>query len=152
MKLAEALLLRADCQKRIAQLEQRFIRSARVQEGEQPAENPHSLMAELETATAELTGLIQRINRTNTAIEFDGKTLADALAERDVLQTKRKVYSTLMNAAAISQDRYMRTELRYVSTVNVAELQALIDRLARDYRELDARIQATNWLTDLNED
>jgi hypothetical protein len=46
----------------------------------------------------------------------------------------------------------MRTELRYVSTVNVAELQALIDRLARDYRELDARIQATNWLTDLNED
>jgi hypothetical protein len=32
MKLAEALILRADCQKRIAQLESRLISNARVQE------------------------------------------------------------------------------------------------------------------------
>ena len=36
MKLAEALIQRADCQKRIAQLRQRLTRSAKVQEGEQP--------------------------------------------------------------------------------------------------------------------
>lgn len=38
MKLAEALILRADYQKRLAQLQQHLIRSARVQEGEQIAD------------------------------------------------------------------------------------------------------------------
>lgn len=33
MKLAEALIKRADCQKRIEQLRQRLMRSAKVQEG-----------------------------------------------------------------------------------------------------------------------
>lgn len=32
MKIAEALILRADCQKKIAQLRQRLSRSARVQD------------------------------------------------------------------------------------------------------------------------
>lgn len=58
MKLAEALILRADYQKRIAQLQQRLIRSARVQEGEQPPEDPQELVTELETTTTELTRLI----------------------------------------------------------------------------------------------
>jgi hypothetical protein len=43
MKLAEALLLRADCQKRIEQLKSRLLGSARVQEGEQPPEDPEKL-------------------------------------------------------------------------------------------------------------
>lgn len=44
MKLAEVLILRADCQKRIDQLRQRLLRSAKVQEGEQPPENPQQLL------------------------------------------------------------------------------------------------------------
>ncbi len=38
MKLAEALVLRADYQKRITQLKQRLLLVARVQEGDRPAE------------------------------------------------------------------------------------------------------------------
>ena len=34
MKLAEALMLRADCQKRIAQLKARLLTNAKVQEGD----------------------------------------------------------------------------------------------------------------------
>jgi hypothetical protein len=45
MKLAEALILRADSQKRVEQLRQRLTRAARVQEGENPPENPQELMA-----------------------------------------------------------------------------------------------------------
>lgn len=38
MKLAEALALRADAQKRLAQLQSRAVSSARYQEGEEPIE------------------------------------------------------------------------------------------------------------------
>lgn len=46
MKLAEALILRADYQKRLAQLRERIKANARVQEGESPAEEPQALIAE----------------------------------------------------------------------------------------------------------
>ena len=151
MKLAEALILRADCQKRIAQLQQRLIRSAKVQEGEQPPEAPQELLAELEAATAELTSLIQRINRTNSLTPLQEKTLSDALAERDVLQLKRQAYERVMVEASIRQDRYSRSEVRFVSTVDIAQIQGISDNLARDYRILDSQIQAQNWQTDLVE-
>ena len=151
MKLAEALILRADAQKQIEQLRQRLMRSARVQEGEQPPEDPQVLITELETTSNQLVRLIQRINRTNSVTRFQAGILSDALAERDSLRLKRNAYDSLINAAAIRQDRYMRSELRLVSTVNVAELQRQIDQLSRQYRELDAQIQALNWATDLIE-
>ncbi len=151
MKLAEALILRADCQKRIAQLQQRLIRSAKVQEGEQPPENPQELMRELEAVATELMDLIQRINRTNSITEIEGKTLSDALAERDVLQQKWNSYNSLIETASIRQDRYSRSEVKFVSTVNIAEIQRIIDNLAREYRELDSQIQGMNWQTELIE-
>jgi hypothetical protein len=40
MKLAEALLRRADCQKCLEQLKARLLRNAKVQEGDDPAEDP----------------------------------------------------------------------------------------------------------------
>jgi len=65
MKLAEALMLRADIQKRIDQLKQRLLRNVKVQEGDRPAENPEALLSELERLLSELRQLIQRINKTN---------------------------------------------------------------------------------------
>ena len=47
MKLAEALSRRKDLQKRIAQLRSRIAANVRVQEGEQPLENPAELRIEL---------------------------------------------------------------------------------------------------------
>lgn len=151
MKLAEALILRADCQKKIAQLQQRLYRSVKVQEGEQPPENPQALLAELETVSTELATLIKRINRTNSITEWQSGTLADALAERDVLIQKRNTYHSLVEMAAIRQDRYSRSEVRFVSTVDIAALQRQVDNLAREHRELDAQIQGMNWQIDLIE-
>ena len=47
MKLAEALHLRADLQKRIAQLGERLQANAKVQEGDEPSEDPALLLSEL---------------------------------------------------------------------------------------------------------
>ncbi len=150
MKLAEALILRADCQKRFAQLKSRLIANAKVQEGDQPAETPLELIAGLERTATELGDLIKRINRTNSATAFAGdRTISDVLAERDVLGLRRTAFSEVALNGSLRQDRYSRSEVKYVSTVSVAEIQKRADELAREYRELDARIQELNWLTEL---
>lgn len=152
MKLAEALILRADCQKRFEQLKVRIFRSAKVQEGDEPAENPNELVVELEATATELADLIKRINKTNSlTLLQEGQTLADALAERDVLALRREVYSGLAQAASITMDRYSKSEVKYKSTVNVALTQKRADELAKAYRELDSRIQEANWKTDVLE-
>ena len=152
MKLAEALILRADCKKRLEQLKARVIRNAKVQEGDQPAEEPQGLLAEVERVARELAELVKRINRTNSATAFgDGLSLSDALAERDALGVRHRLYSELAQAASISQDRYSRSEVKYVSAVSVADAQQRADELAREYRSLDARIQELNWKAELSE-
>jgi hypothetical protein len=150
MKLAEALILRADIKKRIEQLRQRLYNNAKVQEGDAPAEKPEELIKEIEVSTKEFENLIRKINKTNSETEFTrGKTLTDALAVRDVLVLKRGVYSGLVNAATVTQQLYSRSEIKFVSTVNVAKTQKQADKLARQFRELDAKIQEFNWKTDL---
>ena len=150
MKLAEALILRADCQKRFEQLKARILRSAKVQENDQPAENPQELIAESERVADDLADLIKRINRTNSTTAFDDvRTISDALAERDVLVLRRGLYADLAQAASVTQVQYIRTEVKFVSTVNVSETQKQADALARAYRELDARIQQLNWQTEV---
>jgi hypothetical protein len=152
MKLAEALILRADAQKRIEQLKQRLLRNAKVQEGDAPAENPRDLIAELDRVAADLTRLIQQINRTNSAtILADGTVVSDALARRDVLAKQHAVYRDLAATATVDQTRYSRSEVKFVSTVDVAATQRRADDLARQHRELDAAIQAANWSSDLLE-
>src|SRR5437879_11035116 len=153
MKLAEALILRADCKKRIAQLKSRLLVNAKVQEGDAPAETPQELIAELDRVSTELLNLIKRINRTNSATAFAGRgTISDALAERDVLALQRAAYAELAQTAAISHGRFTRSEIKYVSTINVAEIQKRADELAKNYRDLDARIQELNWQTELVKD
>lgn len=150
MKLAEALILRADYKKRAAQLRQRIVSNAKVQEGEVPAENPQLLLEEFERVAEGTLDLIKRINKTNINTPFDAnRTLTDALAERDVLAARRKVYADLVEAASALQDRYSRSEIKFASTVSVKEIQKQVDALAKAYRELDTAIQGLNWSTDL---
>src|SRR5215210_5066677 len=152
MKLAEALILRADCKKHLEQLKARAVRNAKVQEGDRPAEEPEALLAEVERVARELADLVKRINRTNSATAFgDGQSLSDALAERDVVALRQRLYRELAEAASISQDRYTRSEVKYVSAVSVADAQKRADELAREYRSLDARVQELNWQVELSE-
>ncbi len=150
MKLAEALVNRADMQKRIEQIKQRLVKSAKVQEGENPPENPADLIQELERTVRELTDLVKRINKTNSNAAFrEDMTLTDALAERDALALTRNALNALIEAASVQIAHYSRSEIKYLSTINVAEMQKRVDGLAKDYRELDTKIQELNWQTEL---
>jgi hypothetical protein len=154
MKLAEALTARADLQRRIEQLRARITANARFQEGEEPSEDASSLIVDAESDLARLRDLIRRINATNARLDLgaDG-TMTDALATRDVLRLR---HSLLADAAASASGntqfpRQMRSELRQISALPVAELRANADRVAQELRELDNRIQQANWTNDLEE-
>lgn len=150
MKLAEALVLRADIKRRMEQMKYRLNRNAKVQEGEKPAEDPQMLLSELERLSEEMVTYIQRINRTNCVVELeDGFTLADAIARRDMLAQKQESYRQLAQSATMDQDYRTRSEIKYFSTVNVSQIQETADRLAREHRQLDVRIQEMNWKADL---
>ncbi|MGW9158763.1 MULTISPECIES: DIP1984 family protein [unclassified Microbacterium] len=156
MKLAEALTARADLQRRIEQLRARIVANARYQEGEEPAEDAAALIVEADAALTQLRDLIRRINATNARLDLgaDG-TMTDALAARDVLRLRHSVLTDAAAAASGSNDQYlrqMRSELRQVSALPVAQLRSRADAVAQELRELDNRIQQANWANDLEEE
>src|SRR5580700_4424728 len=154
MKLAEGLALRADTTRRVEQLRARIVGSARYQEGEEPPEDASALLAEAAAALNDLEVLIRRINRTNAAAQIgaDG-TLTDALARRDVLRLRHSVMTSAADAAAGrgqgGMGRQLRSELKILTALPVAQLRAQADEIARDLRDLDVRIQRSNWEVDL---
>lgn len=152
MKLSEALLIRADYQKRLGLLKQRILNNARVQEGDEPSEAVLPLLEQVNQLADDLRTLLQQINKTNLHTEFaPGMTLTDALAARDTLALRRNIYQELANVTTVRHDRYSRQEIRYQVTVNVGEIQRQTDLLAKEYRELDLKIQEANWRTELLE-
>lgn len=151
MKLAEALNLRADLQKRIAGLRERLIQNAKVQEGDIPSENPNELLKELYVNIQELENIIKSINQTNSATYVDDESISDMIATRDMLGLKLSVLRSFVSECANKIDRYSNTEIRILSTVNVAEKQKEIDALSKEYRLLDTKLQGLNWTTDLIE-
>lgn len=160
MKLADALSRRSDAQKRYQQLKARATAVAVYQEGEEPAEDAAALLEQADAALADLERLIRDINRTNAAARLaDGRTITDAIAERDVLRLRHRLYTEVADAASGTGDQYsqpwmrqMRSELRNVSAVDVGALRHRADDTAVAYRELDVTIQEANWSTELLED
>ena len=150
MKLAEALILRSDYQKKVQQLRQRLMNVAKIQEGETPAQEPQVLIVELEETINNLTSLIQNINLTNSSSKLeDNLTIADALAQRDMLSLQRGVYQSLLDTASQPYNRYSRSEIKYFTTINIVEIQKKVDDISKQYRELDTLIQSANWNTEL---
>ena len=112
MKLAEALIKRADLKKRIAQIESRMAANVKVQEGDEPAEDVYALIDQYDQLMARLEELIIRINKTNHATAFEDGTLADAIAKRDALNAKIRAFRSLYEEASVTHVRYSMKEIR----------------------------------------
>jgi hypothetical protein len=152
MKLAEALMQRADMQKKLARLKERITQNALVQEGDTSAEDVNELIRDFEFVTQSLSSVVKAINKTNiTTILSDGKTIADKIVDRDILGRQYNMFSELASSATVSRDRWSRNEVKFVSSVDVSGLRKKADSIAQKYRELDTAIQGKNWTTDLIE-
>lgn len=149
MKLAEALILRKDLQNRMDIMRERLTMNARVQEGEEPAENPLSLIQEMEEISQQLENLITRINLTNAAVTENGQTISAMLAHRECLKERLSILESTLSCANDLGMRGMRSEVKILSTVPIAQLRKKTDRLSVELRECNTKIQSLNWLTEL---
>ena len=151
MKLAQALILRADTQKRIEQLKVRLLSNAKTQENEKPSEDPKLLLKELDKLTSELFRLICSINLTNSSAKFDGMSLTEMIAKKDALVLKANVLREFATSASQKVDLYSNSEIKILSTVDVAALQKQVDALSKEIRELEMKLQEANWAIELVE-
>jgi hypothetical protein len=150
MKLAEALLLRGDVQKKLASLRERIKANTLVQEGDKPHEDPNELLIEAAEVINELEKLASSINIANLKHKLDdGRTLTEAIAHRDSLAQKHSLLHTALDATHREPDRYSVREIKWVSMVDVKKLQKQSEDLAKQIRELNAKIQETNWKVEL---
>ena len=150
MKLAEALIERADLQRRVEQLKQRLNQNAQYQEGEEPAESPEALLAEYRQAATKLEQLIVKINLANNRIQLEsGQLMVEALAKRDRLKAEHNTLINLADAATQTFDRYSRSEIKTLAAIDVKNTRKQIDEIAKQHRQLDTQIQQANWLSEI---
>lgn len=96
--------------------------------------------------------MIVAINFSNTHAKLeDGQTLTEAIAKRDVLRLQQGVIDKLIRSTGNPQCRMRGTEIKFITTIDIAKLQRERDDLAKAYREIDTAIQATNWNSELIE-
>ena len=122
MKLAEALRERKQLQIKMGTLRQKLIDNAIYQEG---------------------------INATNSSVKVGDFLLGDLVVDRDTRIMEVTALNNLIDQASQVSNRYSRSEILVLPSINVKETQKKVDQLAKDIRELDNLIQATNWNTEL---
>ena len=144
MKLAEALLIRADQKKKILSLRERIAQNALAQEGDAPREDVAKLIAECFAVIAEQQALVLKIDAANAAAKLpDGRPLTEVLAARDVLMQQHGILKSAVEATHKEADRYSMPQ------IDVAATQKQMEDLSRKIRELNVQVQETNWRTEL---
>jgi len=150
MKLAEALMERKAIKNRMNDLKRRIYRNASVPEDEKPAEDPMELMEELRAELEKFEAIIIRINKTNNATPFsDDMTLMEAIIKKDMLNNLHLVYMKLADKATPEYDRYSMSELKFFPAVDVKVVREKAEEIAREYHQLNMKIQEINWKTEL---
>jgi archaellum component FlaC len=76
-------------------------------------------------------------------------SIADMITQRDAVKQKLNALYKLSEGATIELNRYSRSEIVQKSSVSVPEIQKQINELSKAYREIDTKLQALNWNTDL---
>jgi hypothetical protein len=152
MKLAEALLLRSDQQKKLASLKQRINANVLIQDGDEPSENPNELIKQIFALTQESNQLICRIHLTNAQATLeDGKILLSLLSSRDSYAEQHKILINAIASTHREPDRYSAREIKWQKVIPVASLQKQADDISAKLRDINIKIQAVNWQIDLVE-
>ena len=149
MKLAEALLIRADQKKKILSLRERVAQNALAQEGDAPREDIAKLIAECFAVIAEQQALVLKIDAANAAAKLPDGPLAAVLGQRDVLMQQHSVLKSAVDATHKEEDRYSPREIKWVPQIDVAAMQKQMEDYSRKIRELNVLIQETNWRVEL---
>jgi hypothetical protein len=150
MKLAELLIERAECQNKIAELKMQILSNLKVQEGDTPSLNTSDLLSEFARLNSRLEQLVVAINTANSKTQISsGKTLTEAIAQRDAIKAEIDFYKDIVRTANIKDYRVTRSEIKMTLTVDLSYIVKEIDSLSKMFRLLDNEIQQVNWTVDI---
>ena len=108
------------------------------------------LLLEFDDCNRQWEELVWRINKTNSLVMTEPSvSIADMIIKRDAIKQKINALYKLSAGATIELNRYSRSEIIHRSAISVPEIQNQINELSKDYREIDTKLQALNWNTDL---
>ena len=150
MKLAEALLLRRDLNNRLFQLRNEIFSSVLVQEGDTLDRSITELFKEYDEINQQYSELVVAINRKNATASLADSALLlmEALERREQLRRKHALQTQALDETKAAP-RMGRNEIRLVRTIDTKTLTEQLNATAKQLRELDGKIQQTNWLVDL---
>ncbi|MDB1694275.1 DIP1984 family protein [Enterococcus casseliflavus] len=150
MKLAEALLLRRDLNNRLFQLRNEISSSVLVQEGDTLDRSITELFKEYDEINQQYSELVVAINRKNATASLADSALLlmEALEQREQLRRKHALLTQALDETKAAP-RVGRNEIRLVRTIDTKTLTEQLNTTAKHLRELDGKIQQTNWLVDL---
>lgn len=150
MKLAEALLLRRDLNNRLFQLRNEISSSVLVQEGDTLDRSITELFKEYDEINQQYSELVVAINRKNATASLADSALLlmEALEQREQLRRKHALLTHALEETKAAP-RMGRNEIRLVRTIDTKTLTEQLNTTAKQLRELDGKIQQTNWLVEL---
>lgn len=150
MKLAEALLLRSDMNKKFESLSERIGQNAIIQEGDEPHEDSSKLIDDAFIVLHDLKALVIKINKANLHYHLpNGPSIMEAIADRDALVAQHSLLRKTITNAQHQPDRYSMREVKWKTTLKVSNLQKQLEELAKSIRIMNAAIQETNWKSEL---
>lgn len=150
MKLAEALVLRADLQKKLENLKKRLANSVLKLDDIQVIEDPAILKLEADETIAILYSLIDRIYRTNQSVILpSGQSMVTVLAKRDELVERRKLLDYIINKSLPDSGLYFNERGKWQPAIDISAYQKQMNDIAMQIRRLNLGIQQTNWQVDL---
>jgi len=146
MKLAEAMMQRADLDKKVSILGARLNDIALINKNYALEDEPKHLFEELNKSMKALSELVYRIHVTNMETIDNGTTITAMLTKEEILKMRINTLIRIKESASIDS-RFDKTI--YTILINKAELQKELDECKSQLEKLDMKLQQLNWQTEL---
>ncbi len=145
------MIERRDLLDLILSLERRIRNNIKIQEGDEPSEDPEKLMIEINRLFEKLTNTRKRIDYANISTKvMEDITLNDLIVKQRILKKKHRVISAIVEEASNKQRRYSNTEIKDIVTLDIKKYLKEMDGIAKEIRELDVTLQRLNWEIDVD--
>jgi hypothetical protein len=79
----------------------------------------------------------------------DGTMLSDAILKKDMLNYLHLSFRNIADKAIPAHERYSAREIKMVPTIDIPAIRKQADEIAKEYRQLDIKIQEVNWKTEM---
>lgn len=149
MKLAEALLEIKTLKEHIAFLNDYLCQNVIYQDGSSPTDSISDLLLDLKTSLRRQEKLVAMVNLRNCITRVDNCSLTEMMAHKDALLKEIAIKQNMLKSASQPLVNIAGSAIKMHTNLDGKKLRKDIDDLAKELRELNNKLQSTNWSTEL---